>query len=81
MGMIPYRTGCVTSGTTRSDGAGASSGSLTSGVPAGRALCCFSYFLNAHELLEAVPSGYGCQDDCGVEGRPGGTSGDLRDAS
>ena len=68
-------------GTTRSDGAGTSSGSITSGVPAGRALSCFSYFLNAHELLEAFPSGYGRQQDCGVEGRLGGTGGDSQDGS
>ena len=38
-------------------------------------------FLKAHKLLEAFASGYGCQDDCSVEGRPGGTGGDSRDAS
>ena len=37
--------------------------------------------VNAHERFEALASGYGCQDDCGVESRPGGAGGDLRDAS
>ena len=80
LGVIPYWTGWITSGTTRCDGAGTSSGSITSGVPAGSALSCFSYLLNAHELLETLASGYGCQDDCGVEGRPGGTGGEPRHA-
>ena len=53
---------------------------MTSGEPAGRALGCLSYVMHGHELLEVFASGYGCQDDCGVEGRPGGTSGGSRDA-
>ena len=42
--IIPCWTGCITSGTTRSDSAGTSSGSMTSGVPAGRALSCIFIF-------------------------------------
>ena len=65
----------------RSDGGGTSSGSLTSGEPAGRALISSSYHLHGHELLEVLASGYGCQDDCTVECRPGGTGGGSRDCS
>ena len=62
LGIIPCWTGCGTSG------------AMTSGVPAGRALDRFSHFLNA------ITSGYGCQDDCCVEGTPGGTGSDSEDA-
>ena len=40
-------------------------------MPAVRPVAFFM-FLNAHELLEAVASGYGCKDDFGVESRPTG---------
>ena len=66
---------------TRSDGAGTSSGSVTSGEPAGRALGCLSHLLLCHEPLDVFAPGYGCQDDCGVESGPGGTGGGSRDAS
>ena len=58
-----YWTEWKTAGTTRSEGAGTSSGSMISGVPAGSALCCTTHLLNAHELIDAVASRYGCQDD------------------
>ena len=62
-----------------SDDEGTSRGSMTSGEPARRALNCLSYLLNTHKLPEVFASGYGCQDDCGVEGRPGGTGGGSRE--
>ena len=43
------------------------------GEPVGCPLSCFSSLLHDHELPEVFASGYGCQDDCGAEGRRGGT--------
>ena len=69
------RLGAIPCWTNRSDGAGTSSGSMTSGMPAVSPFDCFSYLLNTQEPFDAFASRYGCQDDCGVEGRPGGISG------
>ena len=63
LGAIPYWTGWITSGTMGSESAGASSGSMTNGMPAAGSFGC-----NTEEPFDAIASGYSCQDDCGVEG-------------
>ena len=51
---------------------------MTSGMPAVSPFGWYSHLLNTQEPFDAFACGYGCQDDCGVEGRPGGTGGESR---
>ena len=68
-------TGWTTSGIIGLDGAGSSSGSITTALSAANASGCLkACFSETQDPCGIFAFEYGCHEDCGVESKPGGAS-------